>query len=115
VSPVEFLARKVNGSFCVDVGIQVVGGLQREAAVRIQAWINDVWMPRYETPHYGDEFATMPAFAAGPGSELQLRLIGQKTAEIGLCGGPFRLVPVVRRSHAPSGTRGSGGPLLRHS
>jgi hypothetical protein len=58
-------------------------------------------MPRYETLHYGGEFATMLAVAAGPESKLQLRLVGQKTAKIGLCAGP---VPT-----GPSGPKAARG------
>jgi len=105
-----------DGSFCVEVGIRVAGGLPTEVATRVQEWLNEVWMPRNETwtrewksgsklenstrqiLHYGDEFTAAPAIAVGPDSELQMQLRGQKTAKFWRDWLVSRLVPDLKEA-----------------
>jgi len=81
---------------------------------RIDAWISDAWMPRnatwtrewktgsnlattrVEELKYDDEFTGPPEVAAGPTSELQLRLKGKKTAKFWKDWLVSRLVPDLK-------------------
>jgi hypothetical protein len=98
MSPARFPARKADGSFCVEIGVQMTD-LQIDFVSCVQTWINDAWMPQHGTwtrewktgsnlatrqvqeLRYDDEFMGPPEVAAGSASELQLRLRGKKTAK----------------------------------
>jgi hypothetical protein len=110
MSSAKFPARTADGSFCVEIGVQMTGG-QADLVLRVRAWLNDTWMPRHVTwtrewqtgsnlattqaqeLHYDDEFTGPPEVAAGPTSELQLRLRGKKTAKFWKDWLVSRLVP----------------------
>jgi hypothetical protein len=99
MSPAKFPARKPEGSFCVEVGLEIASNVREDLVPSVQAWIHEAWMPRYTTwsrdwktgPdlattrvqrfHYDDEFAAPPEVVAGLNSELRLRLRGKKTAK----------------------------------
>lgn len=77
----------------------MTGNTRADVVPSIRAWIGDAWMPRNRTwtregktgpnletiriqeLHYDDEFVGLPEVAAGPTSELQVRLRGKKTAK----------------------------------
>jgi hypothetical protein len=121
MSPAKFPDRKPDGSFCVDVGVQIIGNLDEDLAPRVQAWINDVWMPQHTTwsrewqtgsnltttrvqlLHYSDEFSAPPEIAAGPASELKFRLRGKKTAKFWKDWLVTRLMPDLREAFPAAG------------
>ena len=91
-SRTKFPARRADGSFCIEIGLQGTGHIEADVA-RIRTWISDTWMPgnktwtrnwesgRVELLQYDDEFSAPPESVAGPNSEVQLRLQGRKTAK----------------------------------
>jgi hypothetical protein len=114
MSPAKFPARRADGSFCVEIGVQMSGDVKVDLVPRIHAWISDAWMPEHKTwtrewktgsnlatnhvqlLQYDDEFLAPPEVAAGSNSELQLRLRGKKTAKFWKDWLVSRLVPDLK-------------------
>jgi hypothetical protein len=116
MSSAKFPARSADGSFCVEIGVNLNSNVQQDLVPSIQAWINDAWMPRNTTwtrewmtgPNlstssaqelqYDNEFTGPPEVAAGPSAELQLRLRGKKTAKFWKDWVISRLVPDIKEA-----------------
>jgi hypothetical protein len=114
MSHVGFPVRRPDGSFSVEVGIQMLGDLQAELASRVQGWISNTWMPlhatwtrewqtgsnlgtsRVQVLQYSDEFMAPPQITVGPNFELQLRLRGTKAAKFWKDWLVSRLVPDLK-------------------
>lgn len=114
MSSARFPARKPDGSFCVEVGIELSARDQTDLVPRIQAWVGNAWLPHHSTwtrewrtgPNfsasgpqvlkYRDEFTASPEIALGSSSELQLRLKGAKTAKYWKDWLVARLVPDLK-------------------
>jgi hypothetical protein len=113
MNSVKFPARKPDGSFCIEVGVRVNIDFQVDVR-RIQDWISGIWMPNHTTwtrdwrtgtnfatideqrLNYNDEFRSPPVIVSGPGSELRLRLAGNRTAKFWKDWLVSRIVPDLR-------------------
>jgi hypothetical protein len=96
----KFPSRKVDGSFCVDVGLQLLEGAPDNICKVIDEWFSDAWMganktwtrtwstganlevKKDEVLVYSDEFLRAPMASLGSKSELRIRLFGTKSAKL---------------------------------
>jgi hypothetical protein len=95
----KFPSRKVDGSFCVEVGLQLLEGTPDDICDLIDQWFSNGWMSenktwtrtwltganfetkRNEVLVYSDEFLSAPEVSLGGKSELQIQLLGTKSSK----------------------------------
>jgi hypothetical protein len=100
MNPTKFPSRKADGSFCVDVGLQLLEGTPGDICKLIDSWFSDTWMDANKTwtrtwstgPNlevkkdevlaYSDEFLRTPMASLGNKSELRIRLFGTKSSRL---------------------------------
>jgi hypothetical protein len=96
----KFPSRKVDGSLCVDVGLQLLEGAPDNICEVIDEWFSDAWMSanktwmrtwstganlevkKNEVLVYSDEFDRAPMASLGSKSELRIRLFGTKSSRL---------------------------------
>lgn len=96
----KFPHRNPDGSFCVEVGLELKSDSPGELVASIQSWFCDVWMVKNSTwvrtwetgPNleskknevlkYEDEFLSVPRVELGRQSELCISLSGAKLAKL---------------------------------
>jgi len=96
----KFPSRKVDGSFCVDVGLQLLDESPDNICNLIDEWFSGVWMAanktwtrtwstganlevkKDEVLVYSDEFLRAPTASLGSESELRIRLFGTNSARL---------------------------------
>jgi hypothetical protein len=100
MTSVKFPRRKQDGTFCVEVGLQISSDdIATDVAAQIQVWFDETWMsanktwirpwssgPDFATKReqvlsYSDEFLAPPEVRAKGDAELCIKLLGAGTAK----------------------------------